>query len=161
LKATYPLPDEDLPANATDDVFQSLEYQFVAPFLDLLTDEASQVHDIDTYLDTPPVKYTGSKTEDQSQWILSWWNANKSQYQCMALVAREILAIPALEVDCERLFNEGRDLLGIRQYAMSGETMRIMMLLKGALRSKKEIESTAKSTTKGLDTLNILQRRNQ
>jgi hypothetical protein len=67
LKATYPLPDKDLPANATDDVFQSLEYQFVALFLDLLTDEASQVHDIDIYLDTPPVKYTSSKTEDQSQ----------------------------------------------------------------------------------------------
>jgi hypothetical protein len=61
--------------------------------------------------------------------------------------AREILAIPASEVDCERLFNEGRDLLGIRRYTMSGETMRIVMLLKGALRSKKEMESTAKSTT--------------
>jgi hypothetical protein len=75
--------------------------------------------------------------------------------------AREILAIPASEVDCERLFNEGRDLLGIRRYTMSGETMRIMMLLKGALRSKKEMESTAKSTTNGLNTLNMLQRRNQ
>jgi hypothetical protein len=79
----------------------------------------------------------------------------------MALAAREILAIPASEVNCERLFNKGRDLLGIRRYAMSRETMRIMMLLKGALRSKKEIESTAKSTIKGPDTLNILQRRNQ
>jgi hypothetical protein len=39
--------------------------------------------------------------------------------------------------------------------------MRIMMLLKGALRSKKEMESTAKSTTNGLNTLNMLQRRNQ
>jgi hypothetical protein len=74
--------------------------------------------------------------------------------------AREILAIPGSEVDCERLFN-GRDLLGIRRYTMSGETMRIMMLLKGALRSKKEMESTAKSTTKGPDTSNMLQRRNQ
>jgi hypothetical protein len=52
-------------------------------------------------------------------WILNWWNANKSQYKCMALAAREILAIPASEVDCERLFNEGRDLLAIRRYAMS------------------------------------------
>jgi hypothetical protein len=75
--------------------------------------------------------------------------------------AREILAIPASEVDRERLFNEGRDLLGIRRYTMSGETMSIMMLLKGALRSKKEMESTAKSTTKGPNALNMLQRRNQ
>jgi hypothetical protein len=75
--------------------------------------------------------------------------------------AREILAISTLEVNYKRLFNKGRDLLGIRRYAMSEETMRIMMPLKGALRSKKEMESTAKSTTKGPDTLNMLQRRNQ
>ena len=31
----------------------------------------------------------------------------------MCTAAREILAILASEVDCERLFNEGRDLLGI------------------------------------------------
>jgi hypothetical protein len=36
----------------------------------------------------------------------------------MALVAREILASPASEVDYKRLFNEGRDLLGIRRYAI-------------------------------------------
>jgi hypothetical protein len=54
----------------------------------------------------------------------------------MALAAREILAISSSEVDCERLFNQGRDLLGIRRYAMSGDTIRTMMLLKGALRSK-------------------------
>ena len=47
----------------------------------------------------------------------------------MALAAQEILAIPVSEADCERLFSEGRDLLGIRRYAMSGETMRTMMLL--------------------------------
>jgi hypothetical protein len=87
-------------------------------------------NNIDTYLDTPCVKYFGPKTIDQSQWVLDWWNANKSQYICMACVAREFLAIPASEVDCERLFNEGRDLLGIRRYSISGNTMSTMMLLK-------------------------------
>jgi hypothetical protein len=160
LKATYPLPDDDLPANATNDVFQSLEYQFVAPFLHEPT-ESSKEHDIDTYLDTPRVKYKGLKTEDQTKWILSWWNANKSQYQCIALAAREILAIPASEVNCERLFSEGRDLLGVRRYAMSGETMRTMMLLKGALRSQKEMLNAEKSTTTGLNASHMPQQRNQ
>jgi hypothetical protein len=50
---------------------------------------------------------------------------------------QDILAIPASEVDCERLFSDSRDLLGIRRYAMSKETMRIMILLKSALRSFK------------------------
>ena len=49
-------------------------------------------------------------------------------------MAREILAIPMLEVDYKRLFGEGRDLLGIRRYSLSGETIRVMMLLKSALR---------------------------
>jgi hypothetical protein len=134
LKATYPPPDPDLPTHAEDEAFQSLEYQFVAPFLDQSSADTVE-NDIDTYLDTPCIKYFGPKTIDQSQWVLDWWNANKSQYTCMACVAREFLAIPASEVDCERLFNEGRDLLGIRRYSMSGNTMRTMMLLKGALRS--------------------------
>ena len=53
----------------------------------------------------------------------------------MACIAREFLAIPVSEVDCERLFNEGRDLLGIRCYSISSNTIRTMMLLKSALRS--------------------------
>jgi hypothetical protein len=55
-------------------------------------------------------------------------------------VAREILA---------RLFNKGGDLLAIRRYAMSGQRMRTMMLLKRALRSlreKRAVEKPAKST---------------
>jgi hypothetical protein len=52
----------------------------------------------------------------------------------MAKAARDYLAIPTLEVDIERLFNNGRDLLGIRRFAMSGNTMRTMILLKDALR---------------------------
>lgn len=87
------------------------------------------------YLDTPRVRYTGKKTDDQTKWILDQWNANKNQYQCTALAAREILAIPASEVDCERLFGQTKNMLGIRRYSITGETMRVMMLLKGALQS--------------------------
>lgn len=76
----------------------------------------------------------------------------------MALAAREILAIPASEVDCERLFNKGRDLLAIRRYAISGQTMRTMMLLKGALRSLMEkgvLEKLANLTTRLSNVLSI------
>ena len=144
LKATYPPPDIDLPDNHLPDVFQSLEYTFVEPYI--RADNDATKHDIDTYLDTPCVRYTGKKTDDQTKWILDWWSANKTQYPCTALAAREILAIPASEVDCERLFGQAKDMLGIRRYSMIGETMRVMMLLKGALQSlqglitKEEVE---------------------
>jgi hypothetical protein len=49
----------------------------------------------------------------------------------MAAAAMDILAIPGSEVDIERLFCGGRDLLGIRRSALKGETMRILTLLKG------------------------------
>jgi hypothetical protein len=77
LKATYPLPDAALPENTVQDVFESLEYQFVALFIDEPGNDAIE-HDVDTYLDTSRVRYNGKKTDDQTQWILSWWHANKS-----------------------------------------------------------------------------------
>jgi hypothetical protein len=73
----------------------------------------------------------------------------------MALAAREILAIPASEVDCERQFGQARDLLAIRRYAMSGETIRTMMLLKGALTSLQGLildEEVESGPTTQLDT---------
>jgi hypothetical protein len=48
----------------------------------------------------------------------------------MAKAARDILAVPASEVDVERLFSGGRDLLGIRRYALKGEMMNVLTLLK-------------------------------
>lgn len=74
----------------------------------------------------------------------------------MARVAGEILAIPTSEVNCKRLFSKGRDLLGIRRYAMSRETMRIIILLKGALRLKREIENLEKSTINSPDVSHML-----
>jgi hypothetical protein len=48
----------------------------------------------------------------------------------MAAAARAFLAVPSSEVDVERLCRGGRDLLGIRRYALKGETMKILTLLK-------------------------------
>lgn len=53
----------------------------------------------------------------------------------MSRGARDYLAIPASEVDCERLFSGGRDLLGIRRFLINANTMRTMMLLKGVLKA--------------------------
>jgi hypothetical protein len=45
-------------------------------------------------------------------------------------MARDYLAIPAGQVDVERLFSAGRDLIGIRRDSLSIETMRVLMILK-------------------------------
>jgi hypothetical protein len=48
----------------------------------------------------------------------------------VAKAARDLLAIPAVEVNIERLFSEGRDALGIRRMVMDREIMRITRLMK-------------------------------
>jgi hypothetical protein len=53
----------------------------------------------------------------------------------MLRVARDYPEIPTSEVDCERCFGGGRDLLRIGRYSINANTMRTMMLLKGVLKS--------------------------
>lgn len=48
----------------------------------------------------------------------------------MAAAARDYLEIPALEVTVERLFDKGRDLLGLWGHSLSADTMRKLMLLR-------------------------------
>jgi hypothetical protein len=92
---------------------------------------SSLASDIDLYLGTPPIAWDLSdETNYTPDWALKWWNANAFQYPTMAKAARALLAVPGSEVDVERLFSGGRDMLGIRRYALKGETMRILTLLK-------------------------------
>ena len=64
------------------------------------------------------------------EWLLEYWKANAFLFPLMALAARDILAVPGSEVDVERLFCGGKDLLGLRRHGLSRETMRILTLLK-------------------------------
>jgi hypothetical protein len=89
--------------------------------------------DVDRYFDTAPVVSVLNPVEDQAAWILAWWAANHHGYPRPFMTAREYLAIPASEVDIEHLFGLGRDMLGIRRYAMKGATMSALMLLKVSL----------------------------
>jgi hypothetical protein len=47
----------------------------------------------------------------------------------MALAARDYLTILASEVQVERLFSRGRDLLGVRRSSLKGETIRMLILM--------------------------------
>lgn len=58
------------------------------------------------------------------------------EFSCMAKVAQDHLAIPAADVDIERLFNGGIDVLGIRRFSMKGKTLGTLLRLKDAARWK-------------------------
>ena len=48
----------------------------------------------------------------------------------MAKAAYALLIVLGLEVDIERLFYRGRDLLSIQRYTLKGDTIRILTILK-------------------------------
>jgi hypothetical protein len=56
----------------------------------------------------------------------------------MSQVARDFLGIPAAEIDVERLFSSGRDLIGLRRYSLTAGTMRTLVFLRSYLREKQE-----------------------
>ena len=61
-------------------------------------------------------------------------------------MARDYLAILALEVNIKRLFSLRRDILGIRRFLMSIDTLKTLILLKDALNEaeKKKTEKKKK-----------------
>jgi hypothetical protein len=63
----------------------------------------------------------------------------------MFQAVRDYLPIPGSEVDVERLFNTGRDMLGIRRFSMSSNTLRTLMMLKDALRLQEESTKNRKN----------------
>jgi hypothetical protein len=54
----------------------------------------------------------------------------------MVKAARALLAVLGAEVDVERLFYGGRDLLRIRRYALKGHIMRVLTILKAFFERK-------------------------
>ena len=56
----------------------------------------------------------------------------------MFQVVHDYIPILGLEVDVERLFNTRWDMLGLRRFSISGNTLGMMMMLKDALRVKEE-----------------------
>lgn len=87
--------------------------------------------DIDRYLNSPRVNINDMKDPN---WLCNWWRINKGEYPRLAAAARDYLAIPASEVPVERLFNAGRDILGIRRHSMNSETIRMLMLMDNVYR---------------------------
>jgi len=64
----------------------------------------------------------------------------------MAQVARDYLAILALKVNIKRLFSLRRDILGIRRFLISINTLKTLILLRDAFNKaeKKKIEKKKK-----------------
>jgi hypothetical protein len=89
-----------------------------ARVLQKLQPQKSRVSDIDRYFDSDAVMVNDGVTMERG-WLFEWWRLNQDEFPRMAAAARDYLAIPASEVAVERLFNTGRDLLGLRRHSLS------------------------------------------
>ena len=95
--------------------------------------------DIDIYIDSAPIRWRkppGVRDEDvnQTEWIMDYWRTARFEFPVMAKIAQRFLAVPGSEVDVEHVFNQSRDLLGIRRYSLSAETMSLLVVLRDCLR---------------------------
>ncbi|KAJ5537463.1 hypothetical protein N7494_006942 [Penicillium frequentans] len=135
LKKAYPAPKQPV-STALNKSYKSFEYRFLEAFQP--TQYNVTESDIDQYFDTPTISTGFDISQSQTEFIRNWWKINRLEFTCMAQVAQDHLAISAAEVDIERLFNNGRDVLGIRRFSMKGRTLGTLLRLKDAERWKSE-----------------------
>ena len=64
---------------------------------------------------------------------LEYWKTHSQQFPYLSSVAKDILSIPGSSVAVERLFNCGRDVIGLRRHSLKPETLSALMFGKCAL----------------------------
>jgi hAT family C-terminal dimerisation region len=95
--------------------------------------ESALLDEIDSYLDSKPIRtpaINDISAQEDLQWVLKWWKANRFTYPRMAQIARDFIGIAAAEVGVERLFSARRDVIGLRRYSLQPATMKLLTMLK-------------------------------
>lgn len=132
-----PRPDSTVRSSPIEPAARTIE----ARILQKLQPPRRQLSDIDRYFEDGVVTAQDPAIQDK-EWLFSWWRAHCHEYPRVGAAARDYLAIPASEVAVERLFNSGRDLLGLRRHSLHGETMRRLVSLRDIYKSEGSTMST-------------------
>lgn len=72
-------------------------------------------------------RYLLRQCEPQKVDPLQYWKYNSEEFPILSLVARNILSIPGSAVSVERVFNFGRDTIGLRRQRLKAETISALM----------------------------------
>jgi hypothetical protein len=62
--------------------------------------------------------------------VLAWWKAHEADYPTLAMMARDLLAIPASSVPSERAFSSSGGLISKKRTRLANNTIRAMMCIK-------------------------------
>ena len=65
--------------------------------------------------------------------VIAWWH--RQDASPLVQLALNVLSIPAMSTECERLFSSASDLVGTARYALHDDTMERLELLRQWLRS--------------------------
>ena len=130
-----PIPSHVLPTPLPNSLQLPLRQTLEARLLSKIKQPSnSNCSDIDRYFNDSLAQIPEDIAKDPN-WLFNWWKIHKDEYPRIAAAARDYLAIPALEVACERLFSAGRDVIGLRRYSLLPKTMRQLALLRHSIRA--------------------------
>ena len=89
--------------------------------------EEEPVDEYETYMSSKPVKFDHP---------IEWWRANQSTYPKLSQMAFDLLSIPAMSAECERVFSQAKLALGPQRNRMLDTTLNALQCLKNWLRSE-------------------------
>jgi hypothetical protein len=76
--------------------------------------DGQELDEVDRYLEL--------RCEDRAVDPVEYWKTHAKQFPCLSSVARDVLSIPGSSVAVERIFNCGRDVIGLRRHSLKPET---------------------------------------
>ena len=79
-------------------------------------------------------RYLSLRCEDPTVNPLEYWKVHEKQFPVISSIAKDILSIPGSSVAVERIFNCGRDIIGLRRHSLVPETFSALMFAKSALK---------------------------
>ncbi|CCG85095.1 protein of unknown function [Taphrina deformans PYCC 5710] len=74
--------------------------------------------------------------------VLGYWKEREAVWPKLAIMARDILAVPATSIDVEQIFSEARHIVTAQRHRLDRDTISNLMFYRGAaLRKKRKIDS--------------------
>ncbi|KAF4620479.1 hypothetical protein D9613_001146 [Agrocybe pediades] len=86
------------------------------------------LNELDEYLRLPAQEFYSCDP-------IQWWYAQRTRFPALSRLAFDILAIPGSAVAVERIFSGGRDTISLRRASLRPDTIRVLMILKQAIRN--------------------------
>lgn len=95
----------------------------------------ADVDELELYLNEP--RHLRDRTKSESQAILEYWKQHEPIWPRLALMVRDVLAVPASGIDVEQLFSQGRNTISNHRHRLSEQTISDIMVYRTAAKRKR------------------------